>query len=143
MPAGRPSDFKEEYIKQAYKLALLGATDVEMSDFFNTSEVTFNKWKKDYPEFLKSLKRGKLDADARVTKRLFERAMGYEHDDLYITQYQGKIVQETIRKYFPPDTTACIFWLKNRQPDKWREKQEIDHTTKGDKIVINFKDAGN
>lgn len=126
---GRPSSYKPEYAEQAKKLARLGATDKEMADFFEVGEKTLNNWKQDYPEFLQSLKEGKLLADAEVSSKLFHRATGYEHEDTDIRVVAGQIVKTTLIKHYPPDTTACIFWLKNRQPDKWRDKQEQEQPT--------------
>lgn len=136
MGAGRPSKYKNEYAEQAFKLCLLGATDKEMADFFEVEESTLNNWKKDYPEFLESIKKGKDCADANVADRLYQRARGYEHDDIELKvvsvgQGQGSEVQEIpIRKYYPPDTTAAIFWLKNRQREKWRDTQNHEVTGK-------------
>lgn len=123
--AGRPTEYQPEYPDQAYKLCLLGATDQELADFFEVSESTINNWKIAHPEFLESLKKGKRVADTQVADRLYQRALGYEHDDVYITQYQGEILEKDITKHYPPDTTAAIFWLKNRQPAKWRDKTEV------------------
>lgn len=131
---GRPSKYKDEYSRIAYRMTLLGATDVELAKAFDTSEKTINTWKKNYPKFLQSLKEGKEIADSEIADRLFQRAKGYEHEDLYITQYQGQIIKETITKHYPPDTTAAIFWLKNRQPELWRDRQYHDHTSKGESI---------
>lgn len=131
----RPTKYKPEFCKLAYRLSLLSATDKEISDILEVTEKTLNLWKIEYPEFLQSLKRGKEEADSRVVKRLFDRAMGYEHRDTYITQYQGKIIKEDIIKHYPPDTTACIFWLKNRQPDKWRDVQDISHKVELPQII--------
>lgn len=121
----RPSKFKEEYIEQAYKLALLGVTDKELALFFDTTEQTINNWKKDYPKFFESLKRGKEEADAKVAQSLYHRALGYSHPDTDIKVVKNQIVTTDIIKHYPPDTTAAIFWLKNRKPERWREKQEI------------------
>ena len=124
--------FKEEYVKQAYRLCLLGATDKEMAVFFGVSEKSFNVWKNKHPELVQSLKRGKDEADAKVAQSLYRRAIGYEHDDVEIKvvavgNNMGSEVQRIpVVKHYPPDTTACIFWLKNRQKDKWRDKQEIE-----------------
>ena len=68
---------EQKYADQALKLCLLGATDKELAEFFSVSEQTLNKWKKDYPEFLESLKKGKNIADANVASRLYNRAIGY------------------------------------------------------------------
>ncbi len=81
-----------------------------------------NAWKKAHPAFLESLKGGKTLADAEVASKLFHRATGYEHEDTDIRVVNGEIIQTPIIKHYPPDTTAAIFWLKNRQPAKWRDK---------------------
>lgn len=125
---GRPTKYKEEYAEQAYKLCLLGATDKDMADFFDVSEQTINAWKSAEPEFLESLKKGKEIADATVAQKLYHRAIGYEHPELITATYQGEITDTMeVTKYYPPDTTAAIFWLKNRQSRQWRDKQEIEH----------------
>lgn len=74
---GRKSAYKEEYNQLAENYALLGATDKEMADLFSVTERTLNQWKKNYPEFLQSLKKGKSIADANVASRLYNRAIGY------------------------------------------------------------------
>jgi len=130
---GRPTKYKEEYNEQVYKLCLLGATDKELADFFNVAESTINEWKIEYVEFSESIKRGKQIADANVASKLYHRAIGYEHEDTQFATYQGEITdKETYIKHYAPDPTAAIFWLKNRQPAKWRDKQEIDQTIKAD-----------
>lgn len=124
--AGRPTKYDPKYDKQAYKLCLLGSTDKGLADFFEVEEQTINNWKKDYPSFFESLKAGKQIADGKVAESLYKRANGYKHKDIDIKVADGMIVQTPIIKSYPPDTTACIFWLKNRQPSLWRDKQELD-----------------
>ena len=75
---GRKSAYKEEYNQLAENYALLGATDKEMANLFGVTERTLNQWKKDYPEFLQSLKKGKSIADANVAAKLYNRAIGYD-----------------------------------------------------------------
>jgi hypothetical protein len=118
----RPTKFKPEFIEQARKLCKLGATDRELADFFGVTEKTLNNWKLESDEFLQSLKSGKDEADDRVERSLFARAIGYEHDDTDIRVVEGRIVETPIIKHYPPDTTAAIFWLKNRRKDEWRDK---------------------
>lgn len=127
MAGGRPTKFKQEFIKQAEKLCKLGATDVEVADFFGIEVRTVYRWKAENEAFCHALKIGKLESDDRVERSLFARATGYEHDEVDIRVIEGKIVQTPIRKYYPPDTTAGIFWLKNRKPAEWRDKQEVEH----------------
>lgn len=126
---GRPTKFKDEYCEQAEKLCKLGAKDSELADFFDVEESTINNWKKDYPEFLESIKAGKDLADANVADRLYQRAMGFEHDSEEIKVADGEVIRVPIRKIYPPDSTAAIFWLKNRQSSKWRDKQEVEQKT--------------
>jgi len=127
MPVGRPTRYRKEYDALVRKLCLLGATDREMADIIEVAESTFNKWKLVHKSFSESLKEGRAIADAEVASRLYERAMGYEHEEEKIFQYEGSpVVVQTINRY-PPDTSAAALWLKTRQPDKWREVQQVDH----------------
>lgn len=125
---GRPTDYKVEFNEQAYKLCLLGSTDADMADFFNVAESTINAWKLKHPDFSESIKKGKVSADANVASRLYKRAIGYEHDDEKIFNDNGNPLVVPTTKHVQPDTTAAIFWLKNRQPARWRDKQELDVT---------------
>lgn len=141
---GRPTKYKAEYAEQARKLCLLGATDMEMADFFEVSEFTINKWKKEHPDFSKSIKKGKLVADAEVADKLFNRATGYDAPDTDIRVIDQKIVETSIIKHYPPDPTSAIFWLKNRQSKKWRDKpDEAPPETQIPpvKVEINVQDA--
>jgi len=125
---GRPSKYEEQFADQARKLCLLGATDDDLASFFEVNVDTIHEWKKVRPEFSDSIKRGKQQADANVADRLYQRAMGYEHDDVHVSNYQGEITLTPIRKVYAPDTGAAVFWLKNRQSKHWREKQEVEHS---------------
>lgn len=132
--AGRPTLFKDEYCEQARKLCLLGATDKDLAHFFEVEEKTINNWKSNKPEFLQSIKKGKDFADANVADRLYQRALGFEHDSEEIKvvsdgQGMGSSIERVpIVKIYPPDTTAAIFWLKNRQKKYWRDKVETGFT---------------
>jgi hypothetical protein len=145
---GRPTKYKEEYNDQAYKLCLLGATDKELADFFEVNEDTIYEWKKVHSKFSDSVKKGKVMADAEVAKSFHKRAVGYQYDevtyeklgekldgleeegDIKLEIYKKKIVT----KELPPDAGAALNWLKNRQKDKWRDKQDVDLTSDGEKI---------
>lgn len=123
---GRPPKYKEEFAEQAYNYSLLGAIDEEMADFFGVALSTFNKWKKDHPQFSESIQRGKVVADAEVANKLFNRAKGYSHPEEKIFNNNGEILRAETTKHYPPDTAAAFIWLKNRQKDKWRDRQEIE-----------------
>jgi hypothetical protein len=134
---GRPTKYKPEYVKQAYKLCLLGATDKELADFFEVHEDTINEWKKIHEDFSVSVREGKKSADMEVVSALFDSTKdrrvaeqqaikvkkvywkdGKRHED------EGVEVVE-VEKVIPSDFRSQQFWLKNRQPEKWRDKQEI------------------
>lgn len=123
---GRPSKYRPEYPEQAAKLCMLGATDAQLADFFAVAVATINLWKVQHPEFSESIKVPKEQADQRVEQSLYRRAMGYEHDETDIRVVGTKLVKTPTRKHYPPDTTAAIFWLKNRDPKNWRDR--IEHT---------------
>lgn len=129
MAGGRPSKFKPEFVEQAQKLAQLGATDREIADFFSVDERTLNRWKADNDEFCQSLKVGKDVADDRVEQSLYRRALGYEHDAMKIhVAGDGTITQVPFVERYPPDTTAAIFWLKNRRKEEWRDVSRQEQT---------------
>ncbi len=125
---GTPTKYKPEYAEQAYKLCLLGSTDVKMADFFKVCEKTLNNWKEIYPDFLQSITRGKDIADAEIAESLFHRAKGYKHDEVHVSNFQGVITLTPLIKHYPPDTPAASLWLRNRQPQTWRDKQEVEHS---------------
>ncbi len=77
------------------------------------------------PELFHTLKEAKADADARVEKALYQRGIGYTCNDYHISQYNGVVTVTPFRKHYPPDTTACIFWLKNRKPAEWRDRTQL------------------
>ncbi len=152
--AGRPTEYKPEYCVQVEKLCKLGATDKEIADFFEVTEQTINNWKSEHDEFFESIKKGKTLADANVADRLYQRAMGYTHDAVKIFPSGGEVEDSEGNKvkgplivpyqeHYPPDTVAAIFWLKNRQKDKWRDKQEIDHRTPDGVTVLYKQQEGN
>lgn len=138
MAAGRPSSYKPEYAEQAAKLCALGATDADLADFFEVSIRTVERWRSQFPEFCRSIKEAKAEADNRVERSLYQKAVGYTFDSVKIFQHQGEIINAPYREHVPPDTTAAIFWLKNRRKDEWRDKHEHEHT--GQMVMI-AKDA--
>ena len=130
MPAGRPTDYRPEYEAQARKLCLLlGATDAQLADFFEVSEATINNWKLVHPEFLESIKAGKEIADMEIADGLHSRATGgyvTEQQAIKIKVGQGEedVRVVDVQKFIPADTTAGIFWLKNRKSTHWRDRHE-------------------
>jgi hypothetical protein len=126
---GRKEAFRPEFIEQTRKLCELGHTDFEMARFFDVSSRTFSNWQSQHPELLRILKLGKAASDQRVERSLYARANGYSYEATKIFMPAGreKPVYAPFIEHVPPDTTACIFWLKNRDPQHWRDVQNIEH----------------
>lgn len=124
----RPSSFKTEFVEQAAKLCLLGATDQEIADFFEVDVRTIYRWKHDHDEFCHALKTAKAEADERVERSLYQRAIGYEQDEvkIFMPASAENPVYAPYRAKVAPDVTAAIFWLKNRRSEAWRDVKHID-----------------
>ncbi len=138
-PFGRPTDYKPEYAALATKFCLLGAYDKDLARMFDVDERTINNWKDAHPDFFQSIKEGKDIADAEVASKLFHRAKGYSHKAVKIVADAKLGIDHSVEytEHYPPDTAACIFWMKNRQKDKWRDKidQEISGKNGGPIII--------
>ena len=133
---GRPTKFRREMIVQATKLCEFGATDIELADFFGVDVRTIYRWQASEPDFCQALKAGKAAADERVERALFHKATGYSFDAVKIFQHDGAPVEVPYREQVAPDTTACIFWLKNRRPDLWRDKVQTEGPGKDGEHVV-------
>lgn len=124
-PEGRPTTYRTQFCKPARALCTRGATDADLAEYFGVSTTTIWDWKKKHREFANATRAGKQMADSDIERALFERAKGYSHPDTDIRALDGQIVQTPITKHYPPETNACVFWLKNRKPKEWREHQDI------------------
>ena len=129
---GKSPDYQESYAIQAEKLTVLGATDVDLADFFEVSINTIKRWKTRHEAFGASLKVGKGASDDRVEHSLYQRAVGYTFDSELVKVVNHEVVRIPRREHVPPDTTAQIFWLKNRRPDLWRDVHKHELGKAGD-----------
>lgn len=141
--AGRPSAYKPEFCEIARKAAEVGMTDPEIAELLEVHTATLYRWKTAHPEFCESLKSGKELSDERVERALFQRAIGYRQKAVKIFMPSGaeQPVYAEYEEAVTPDTTAAIFWLKNRRPDQWREKS-IQEVTGKDGGAIQTEDVG-
>jgi len=122
----KPVKWNDDRSRQAYKLAsLLGATDEQMAEVMGVDINTIYYWKRTKPEFLEAVNAGKALPDDEVERSLFQRAIGYSHPAEDIKVCDGHIVKTPIMKHYPPDVTACIFWLKNRRREKWADVNKL------------------
>jgi len=139
---GRPTKYNPEYNEQVYKLTLLGATDKEIADFFNVTEQTVLNWYQKEQEFLEAKKKGKIEADSKVVQSTYKRAIGYEYTEEHITLVDDgtknpKIKEKKIiKKQMAPDVMAQIWWSKNRRPDQWRDKKDVELIGNSTKIEV-------
>ena len=150
-PGGRPTKLNKQVLQLVEKLAKLGITNDEIANVLEVSRDTVYHWQKTNQKFSDALRKGKEFADANIASRLYDRAMGFEHDSEEIKIVGGaknapgamvdeegtlsegdkdhpSIVRVKTRKIYPPDTTAAIFWLKNRRKESWRDKSETGFT---------------
>lgn len=110
-----------------------GLTDEQIAHNMGIRRETLYDWKKKYPNITNVLKQGKEVVDRQVENALYRTAIGFEYEEETVTN-DGMIV--TTKKYSKPNTTAQIFWLKNRKPNEWRDKQEIENTNRNIEINV-------
>lgn len=111
-----------------------GMTDEQLAKKMGISTSTLNAWKNKYPEILEALKKGKEVVDTLVENALLKNAEGYYYYEDAVVKYKDSFEVVKVKRYAKPDTTAQIFWLKNRKPDQWREKQQVDISGSLDKL---------
>jgi len=126
MPIGRPRKTIDPN-KVAEIIGELGGTDAKLAVALGIKPNSLDVWKKRNPELVKTLNQRKLVADQAVEKSLYQRALGYSHksEKIFLSK-DGEIVRAETVEHYPPDPTSCIFWLKNRQQEEWRERREPD-----------------
>lgn len=128
METGRPSTYQAAYATQAAKLCELGATDEELAVFFEVDTRTIYRWRNQHEDFCQAVIAGKERADARVERALYNRAVGYTYESEKVFQFQGAVIRAPTLEHVPPDPGAAMNWLKNRQGERWRDKQDVDLT---------------
>lgn len=129
---GPAASCRDEYAEQARKLCLLlGATDEELARFFDVTPAVLRGWIADIPAFAAAVRSGRDLADAEVADRLHRRALGFSHDAVRIFADR----QVSYVEHYPPDTAACIFWLKSRRPAKWRDRLEHEYHATADLLA--------
>lgn len=106
-----------------------GLTDEQIAANMGIRRETLIDWKKKYPNIYNTLKKGKEVIDRQVENALLKRALGYKYDEVTQENIKGElVVTKVVTKEVQPNVTAQIFWLKNRKPEEWRDKKEIDHS---------------
>jgi hypothetical protein len=122
---GRPTLYRPEYDDQAHNHCLLGATNAGLAELFDVGQRTIDRWIADIPSFAKAVRDGRAIADGRVARSLYERAVGYRHTVERILFHRGEEKRITSTVQHPPDTQACIFWLRNRCRPSWNVRPAV------------------
>lgn len=128
--SNKPSRYKSKYNpvwtpQLVFWMAKNGLIDEEMSKKLGIATSTFYKWKLEFPEFSEEIKRGKKDPDALVEECLFQCATGYTYVAEKLMHEDGRVIKVHQVVHVPPDKIACFFWLKNRLPERWRDKYDF------------------
>lgn len=125
----------EEGLLQLEAWARNGLTDEQIAANMGICRDTLIQWKKKYSDISDTLKRGKDIVDIQVENALLKRALGYSYTEVTKeaqfnpqTEQFEMIVTKEVTKEVQPDTTAQIFWLKNRKPEEWRDKKDVEHS---------------
>mgnify|MGYP000851683154 CR=1 FL=1 len=128
----------EPRLEEVKQWRIDGHTDKQIYEALGINADTFYKYKKIKLEFFEALKETKDIADNQVHDSLWKRANGYDVTETKTTYGpDGSIIKiEETKKHIPPDPTSMIFWLKNRRPKEWRDKQEIEHSGEVEQTVI-------
>jgi hypothetical protein len=120
--------FRDHYLEmmtEAKELGLSGATDFEIAQHFGVPQLTLDYWKRRVPEFAAALRAARDIADEKVAASLYHKARGYTFQSEEIKVVDGAIIRVPTTTHVAPDTTAMIFWLKNRQREQWRDQQDV------------------
>lgn len=123
--------YQPVFAEQVQKLCSLGAIDEEIADFFGVTKRTIIRWKFTHDDFAKAMALGKSDADDRVERTLYQLALGYNKTVTKVFMPPGatkaaQAVKVEVEEPVSPSVSACIFWLKNRRRDLWRDR--FEHT---------------
>ena len=132
---GRPSLYKPENNEFARKFCLLGATNEDLAGLFDVAVRTIDNWIATIPEFAAAVQQGRDVADADVVQSLHSRATGYNYEAEKIFHFRGEVMKVPHTVHCPPDTTACMFWLRNRRRRDWLEKSELRREEKVGEVV--------
>ncbi len=140
MAGGRPTKLTPEVLEQAKNYYALGATDMDVVRFLNICEATLYNWKHQSKEFLEAYKAGAAVCTERVARTLYTKACGYSVKESKIFREGGETVTVEVDKHFQPDTTSMIFYLKNKDPDNWKDVKERIDIHKHEEGDINYTD---
>jgi hypothetical protein len=134
---GPKTGYTPDCCDEARRACMLGATNEELAGLLGVSRATIHNWMEEFPDFKKAIEEGKVAADARVAEKLYQRAIGYERPATrFFANADGPPTQVDYTYHHAPDTSAAIFWLRNRRREDWREQVEHRHSTSHELLVV-------
>lgn len=135
---GRPSKKSTINLPKLIKLCLAGCTQKQIAIAFDVCPVTIFNYMKSDEQFLNTIKSNAELANAMVKASLWQRATGYSHPDVHISNFQGKTTITPIIKYYAPDPVSMIFWLTNREPENWKRglQEGVSKELMGEEIEL-------
>ncbi|PEZ28078.1 hypothetical protein CN345_21970 [Bacillus thuringiensis] len=122
-----------------------GLIDEQIAYNMGVTRVTLHNWRKKHPIIDQYVRRGKEVIDREVENALLKRATGYTYEEVTVEREKNgddfeSVETKRVKRQVPPDSTAIIFWLKNRKPDAWRDRREIDHSGEMKQTVVQKAD---
>ncbi|MEA1923909.1 MAG: hypothetical protein U9N63_14805 [Pseudomonadota bacterium] len=146
---GRPTKYRDTFPVQAEVACREGGfTSIKLAKLFSVSIAAIELWQRTYPDFIRAIKRGKDDFNVATAENcLKKRLEGYQYDEVtkeLVKDENGKTLQVTkvVTKSVAPDVTALIFFLKNRNRERWNDKKDVDLNVTGiDQILAGLKTA--
>lgn len=138
VPPGQPSKYRPGYDVMVQKLRLMGGSYKTIADFFLVSEDTLVEWRKQFPEFDEAWRLAGDYADGLVSHALYRKALGYEHEavKIFADTKTGEVIEVPYTQRHAPDTAAATFWLTNRQPHLWKNRQDTKLTGPNGEALI-------
>lgn len=135
---GRPCKYAthvEPYLDKIFEWLKTGYTDCSIAEQLGIHQNTWMRYRDKYSILGELYTRARTHRNALVMNKMYEKATGYEHPDLFIAQYQGEVVEKEIKKYYPPDVNAADLFLRNNDPD-YKGAKSADS---GPGITVNFQ----
>lgn len=137
---GPKSGFNEKVQEAFVRLTKEGKTLEQVAEVLGVTVRTLSYWMGKHTDLVLSVREARQTADELVEASLFQRALGYSHPETKMFCYEGAVIAEDTVKHYPPDTQAAMFWLRNRQPTRWKEKTEGDVTVNNNVQVEKLSD---
>jgi len=129
-PGGRPTKYKEDYTRQAFIACKEGGLkDTQLAELFGVTEATIYNWKNEHPQFLEAIKNGKDIYDCATAEESLKKLIeGYDYQEAkVITDGEGHVIRkEMTKKHVSPNPGSLCFFLKNRNPARWRDMKAIE-----------------